>query len=172
MDKYFGARPDTTLEEAKKMLHQRVIVERQENVRCYCCGSKLKIYRRQIYAPMAAALICLYRYFHHGEYVHKNQLAEKNPKLAVSLGGGDFAKMRHWKLIEEKPKDDDKDTATSGEWRITPKGVQYVEGNLSVPKYALVLLGNAIGSEGESRSIHDALQKKFSYAELLGRSDQ
>jgi len=85
-------------------------------------------------------------------------------------GWGDWAKLRYWKLIEEMPKDDSDETRkTSGRWRITEKGITFVERSSFVQKYCLIRLHEHIGFEGDLIDIVDALGDRFSYEELMRR---
>ncbi len=49
---------------------------------------------------MAAAIIYFYRSFDQTKFHHKSELL-KNKTLATTLGGGDFAKLSYWGLIED-----------------------------------------------------------------------
>lgn len=82
--------------------------------------------------------------------------------------GGAWAKLRYWELIEEMPKDSmTTEKRTSGMWRITDKGISFVEGNISVPKYVKLYNQTFYGYEGDDVSIHDVIKEKFNYRELM-----
>jgi len=133
---------------------------------CPVCNQHVKLYKVRVNAQMAKSLIKLYKlsrgnttiFYHHEEIGIENKV------------GGAWAKLRWWGLIEEQPKDKaDKNKRTSGSWRITDKGVKFVEGKLKVAKYVKLYNQSYYGYEGDGVSIIDALGKKFSYSELMGR---
>lgn len=90
--------------------------------KCPHCGQLMKIYRRAIRVPM---LICLKHLWAMGAY----PAYVKAREIPGYDGGGDFAKLRFWGLIEE------------GEplhWRITYSGLKFLSGDLRVSKYRWV----------------------------------
>lgn len=147
-----------TLEEAKAFIRENW----EKGTACPCCGQLVKLYKRNIYAVMAADLIRLYhldqsKYHHIGKFSNKNR-----------SGGGDFAKLVYWGLVEEEPKPaDDKKKRTSGMWRITEAGKSFAERRLRVPKYAQVYNGKLLGLTGDRVMIDDALGDKFDYDKLM-----
>ena len=169
-DRYQGLNPNTTLKEAKAWLTARL----DKGQRCCCCGQLAKFYYRRFYSSLAVALIYFYRNFDHSKFHHKNDLlAKAKPWLAGVLGGGDFSKCSLWGLIEEKPKDINKDTRTSGYWRITSKGIQFVEGTIRIPAKVKIFDSRVFGFSEETLCIKEALKKGYSYEELMtGPLDQ
>lgn len=153
----------TTLERARNWLSAHL----SEGARCPCCHQYTKIYQRKLYSSMAASLVALYKKADDGAWVHKRDLV-KHPTLSTTFGGGDFAKLSYWELIEEKAKDDSEDKRTSGWWRITPKGIQFVTSRCLVPEYIELYDGRLIGFSGKQITITEALGKKYSYSELMG----
>lgn len=134
---------------------------------CPCCTQEVRMYRRKIYGTQAAALINFYRKFDHNSYHHKSELASKRDSAPTFFGSGEFAKLSLWGLIEEKIKDDSSDKRTSGYWKITQKGIDFVHGKLSVPKYIRTFNSHTYGSVGENVYIQDCLGEKFSYQDLM-----
>lgn len=128
---------------------------------CPECGQTVKLYRRNLYAKPAYQLILLYRLnrdnfnFHHIK-------TTGNP----AAGGGDFAKLRFWGLIEEYV-NDDPTKRTSGYWRITDKGRQFVQRKITVSKYVLIYNKEFYGFQGAQVFIDDCLGKRFNYTELM-----
>jgi hypothetical protein len=129
---------------------------------CECCGRFAKVYKRRINSTMARQLIALYNLGGTEKYIHTSD-------LVVRCGTGDFAKARFWGLIyqsEEIPVDGAK---MNGKWRLTKLGVDFVEGKLLVPEFALILFDKKIGSDGKQVTIQDCLESKgFNYQELMG----
>lgn len=149
--------PNTLVSDAKLFL----IENRNDGAICPCCGNLTKLYKRTINKTQAKELIKLYvisrdqpGYHHHSRF----KLAE----------GGEISKLRHWGLVEQKPKDDtDAGGKTSGYWRITDIGKQYVEKKISLHKYALFYLGTFIGFEGFREDIGSVME--FDYEQLMKR---
>lgn len=149
---------------------------RRGGATCPCCGRFGKVYKRKIHSGMAAILVLLYRHQNLG-FTHVLTLvsAAMTPSVAAHVGGGDFAKLRYWGLIEEQTKEvrgrgGSVQLRGNGHWRITGAGAQFVEGTVTVQRHVWVYAGQALGFHGEHISIHDALGDKFSYAELMRSS--
>lgn len=161
--------PFETLKEAKEYLRANFNV----GVKCPCCGQRVQLYRKNISATMAMNLINLYRCarasgvenFYHVSQFHKQR---------AGSGGGDFAKLRYWELIEEMENDEEKPKKkrTSGFWRITPKGIAFVSGQQVVQKYAQVYNMKVRGFEGAWVTIDECLSEKFNFSELMGFEDE
>ncbi|MGE0527391.1 MAG: hypothetical protein AB7G93_00825 [Bdellovibrionales bacterium] len=155
--------PNATLKEAKDWLRARL----GKGERCPCCNQLAKMYERKLYSSMAAAIIYFYKSFDHSKFHHKSELL-KNQALATTLGGGDFAKLALWGLIEEKPKDTSEDKRTSGYWKISQKGIDFVLGKQRLPSHVRIYDGKVFGFTGDKVLVTDCLGKKFSYVELMG----
>ena len=125
-----------------------------------------KMYERKIYSSMAAALICFYRKYSDGEYIHKSELV-KHQSLSGTFGGGDFAKLSLWNLISEKPSDKKAKGKTSGYWAITSDGKLFVQGLLKVKSYVRIYDGHPYGFTGDLVDIHNCLGTRFSYEKLM-----
>ncbi len=143
------------------------VASMKEGCKCPACNQHVKLYKKKVDSQMAYFLIKLFT------------LTKKNPtkgyfhvqddiNISFKVGGA-FAKLRYWELIEEQPKDNaDTNKRTSGMWRITNKGMMFVEGNLSISKYVKLYNQTFFGYEGDKVSIHEALKDKFNYQELMG----
>lgn len=134
-----------------------VLGGRGHGVICPACGQFAKDYERPLNSLQASALITCYRaagddWFH-------------APSL-VGRAGGEFAKLRHWGLIEGGD-------GHAGRWRITPKGIDFLFRRIRVPQRARYYAGEFLGLVGaENWTIDDALGKKFDYAELMGDAQE
>jgi hypothetical protein len=80
--------------------------------------------------------------------------------------GGEMAKLRYWRLLEEYAGLRD-DGSHTGQWRVTRKGAVFVKSLIKVPKYALIYRGKLQGFGGDEIDIEDALNNKFNYTELM-----
>jgi hypothetical protein len=139
---------------------------------CPCCDQLAKRYRRKLYSTQVACLLVMARVSggNTSRYIHKDELMEAQPGLASAFGAGDFAKLQYWGFIEEQPKADDKDTRTSGNWRITQLGLDFAWSRSRAHSHAVVYNGVCTHLTGNMVSVGDCLGKKFSYAELVGKA--
>lgn len=162
----------TTIEEAQNYLR----VHMKKGVACPCCRQHVKVYKRPLSAPMARWLVWLVRtwraLFYNGQRPDK-----PGEKIWVDIRrapvrGGDYAKLVHWGLVEQKPKDanSNKDTKDSGMWAPTPAGIEFVRNRTKVPSH-VYLYDNRRMKIDDDRiqliSIIEALGKKYSYAEVM-----
>ena len=144
-----------TLEEAKQYLRDRL----EEGANCPCCTQFVKQWKHSVNASIASTLIKLYNLGKEKEWVHVP--TEINPK-----NGGMFSIAQVWDLIEPKL-NDDTSKRSSGLWRLTKKGEDFVLNKIKIQKYAHIYEGKAYKFDGGVFSIQDALGKKFNYEELL-----
>lgn len=161
----FGDLNDTLREEQK-----RIEREREKGTHCQACGQFAKVYPRQIHSTMAVTLIDFYKLSKQDEGFHHVAVIFTKSRTAMHrLNGGDWAKLAGWGLIEEQPKDaSEKTKRTSGFWRITEAGKNFVEKRTKVPRYMYVYDDKILGfSEAEVVGILDCLKEKFNYEELM-----
>lgn len=155
---------DSNIESLKSSIFTKE--KMKEGCKCPVCNQNVKMYHKKIDSQMAFFLIKLYR------------LTKKNPfkqyfhvqddiNVTMKVGGA-WAKLRYWELIEEQPKDESDTTKrTSGMWKITSKGIMFVEKSLKVPKYVKLYNQTFYGYEGDRVSIDESLNEKFNYRELM-----
>lgn len=147
-----------TLEEAKEFLKNNS----DQGVKCPCCNQFYKLYSRPMYFSMAAGLINLFK-------LSKKKIGYYSiHEIYNNTHPGDWAKLRFWGLIEEKPKDKNETTTrTSGHWKITQKGSEFVLGKLRVPRKIILLNNNLLGYDGPEISIQAVLGKEYNYREIM-----
>ena len=155
------------LSEAKHYVFQN----RYEGVVCPCCHQFARVYVRRITSAMCRGLIALYQLNRASpaEFIHKNRIGKGLGGGEVAFGGGDFAKLVYWGLIEEKIKDEADKAAgrTSGYWRITDMGNRFVENIATVPETVSLYSGKIVDISEDRVSIVQALRNKFNYEELM-----
>lgn len=155
--------PSTTLAEAK----QYIFDNRAAGVECPCCSRLTKVYRRKLSANLAAFLADVATKYEGSapekRWFHINEDFNEFRKGC----GGDYTYLRFFGLFEQYPKDDFSDKSSTGLWRITDKGLQFVRGEIDVPVAYFVLNNRAIGHTEETTSIEQALGDKFELAELF-----
>lgn len=154
-----------TLGEAKAWLREAV---ESRGAKCPCCRQFAKIYKRRITSSMAYALILVERYFRTtpdaAEWLHV-------PSMLTSMGlngGGDWAKLTHWDLLEEKPDIRDDDSPRAGYYKITPLGVEFVHNRVRVKKFVFIYSGERLSRTTDATvSIEEALTTRFNYRDLM-----
>ncbi len=140
---------------------------------CAVCNQNVKMYLKSIDAEMGKCLITLFildfekptrEWWHVGTEI----------KVPFKVSGS-FAKMRYWGLIEQRPKKAGEKSSkrTTGMWRITQQGRDFVSLNITLQKYVKLYNGVSYGlEEGEDKkslSMMDVLGNRFDYNELMGR---
>lgn len=87
----------------------------------------------------------------------------------LSQLGGEVARLALWGLIEESAEIRD-DGGRVGWWRVTPAGADFANNRTRVSKRAYVYSGEVLRFHPDTVSIAEALDKKFSYSELMSSS--
>ncbi len=151
-----------TLSEAKEYLRNNW----ESGVECPCCSQLVKKYKRKLNSGMAYGLIEVYKFNKENgfDWIHINELLQRK----IAMAQLEVPKLKYWGLIEHKEFSDNPDTKSSGYWRITLKGREFVEGRISVYKHVFVYNGKCQGFSDELTDIHEALGNKFKYPELMG----
>jgi len=153
----------TSIDEAKRWL-KRVV---HEGARCPCCGQFARVYKRKLLPDLAAILIFIYREaLQHPdqEWIHVPTLLSRDAR--VSRMGGEYARASLWGLIQAKP-GEAADAESSGYYKLSDRGVAFVDCNLTVSEYVWVYNGTRIDEEGRMLTIRDILGLKYSYEELM-----
>jgi len=140
---------------------------------CPCCDQHVKNYRYSISRSMALALVSLYHLNvrNNDTFVSKEDLF----KVVISksaFGGGSFASMVRWGLIEEKSSDDKTKGRCSGYWRITEKGKSFVKNEIRLPKYVHSYNNKVFfRDDKEMVSILDAMNgESFDYEKIMSEA--
>lgn len=147
--------PETTIAQAKAWLRARL----DDGEECPVCTQFAKVYQRRIHRTMARYLIAMYREAPGGSYVDVMRLAGKDSP--------DLVKTRYWGLLEAMPGEREDGSNRLGWWRLTDAGRAFVEGAITVPKYARLYDGRCLGFDGEGVTIRDALGARFNYDDLM-----
>lgn len=140
-----------------------LVLHLEEGTVCFCCGQSVKLYPRFLNSTMARGLMWLTN-----EYLATNDWVDKariGPAW-IQKCGGEFAKLEWWDLIEPKPNDDTK-KRTSGIWRPTNKGIDFVYNRIYVRSPVLLYNNELFGFGGNKITIVDALTKDFDYNVLM-----
>lgn len=154
----------TTIKDARAYIDSQISIGKA--AKCPCCTQTVKIYKRKIYSTMAIGLIELYKMNRVNPGYHHISAIESMRKS----GGGDFAKMVYWGLIDEMPQDQAPEgQRTTGYWQITELGKAFVEERLTVNEYMHIFNRKVITTSGHKIGIQDALGDEFNYTELMAR---
>lgn len=131
---------------------------------CDCCGSYVKRYSRHFNSNMAIALILLYRFNVNGFIKVEDFLIKNGQKRC-----GDFSYLVHYRFLEKQVGKRYDGSKKNGYYRLTSLGILFVEGKIKAHKRFIMLNGKFMGFEGEEITIQEALGKKFSFNELMGK---
>jgi len=135
-----SAYSDLTVEEAADKHAQTL--RNAKGIRCLLCDRWNQRYKRSVTGDMARVLKSLadVEVGTPGKYSHVyNDLGVK---------GGDYGKLRIWGLIETN--------GESGYWRITGRGVEFVNDELLIPKSVILLNNRVVEFVGADISYNDA----------------
>lgn len=160
-----------SLEDAKKWLRARF----GKGATCPCCNQFVKLYKRSLSKSSAYVLLLISCYFRGDqveEWLHvPSYIAEMvadHPRRAAAVRG-DWAKLKFWGLIEEKPGERKDGSPRVGYWKMTPLGRQFVARQVKVPAHVFIYNGEPLKRTVEDLiTIDDALGTEFSYAEIMG----
>ncbi len=145
-----------TLAQAKDWIAARF----DEGADCPCCDQRVQRYRRKLNSNMAVFLISLVR------ASRARSATTWISHLDLSYRGRDYSTVSFWGLAETAVVADG-DKRTSGMWRITPKGVAFARGGLSVPSHVYIYNNQELGFSEAEIGIVEALGSRFNYQELI-----
>lgn len=149
-----------TLGEARDWLRQRI----NDGARCPCCTQWAQAYFRSINSGMAYGAIQLYNFHlkYPWQFAHLPSLGRRS---------SEESKLRYWGLVEEQ----NTEGHPGGYWRLTQKGIDWVEERIKVPHYVRVFDSRALSrpqsqAKGDPKpdiGIRDALGTDFDYDKLM-----
>lgn len=161
-------------ENAAQVMKGNIFTKEVMNKGCKCpvCNQNVRLQKYTINSEMAKCLIDLYKL--NKSHPEKNWFhVAEDIKISIKVSGA-FAKLRYWGLIQQLPKDSSITVKrTSGMWRITDKGIDFVLNKISVPKFIKVYNQTFYGFDEEKNdknkpiTVTDAIASKFNYNDLL-----
>jgi hypothetical protein len=149
---------DSSLGEARAYVRERLDV----GVECPCCGQYAKRYVRKLNSGMARVLIRLCS-LSRGDRPWESAWVSIKKLEMVSR---EVHKLAYWGLVVTD-ENEDSTKHSSGSWKPTDKGYEFVWGRVTVPERVILFDGQVEGFEGEETPIWEALGKKFDYQELM-----
>jgi len=142
-----------------------MLANADDGTHCPTCNRFIKRYKRKLNSGMCRTLIWLYHY--------QRETGQRWVKVAdvaptYVLRTNEISRLAVWNLAKEKSISDDEDKRTSGLYRITNDGMDFVEGKLDVPSHVLLMSNKVERFSETTTNIRRALGSKFSYNELMG----
>lgn len=95
---------------------------------CPVCRSHVQSYRRTISLSQVYWMILLNKITKGGQKYVDFKVVSTRLYEALNRNASDHPLLRHWGLVESSP-------VSQGEYTITRKGIDFIEGKISVPKY-------------------------------------
>ena len=138
----------------------------KKGCKCPACGQNVKEYKRKLNSSMAYGLIIIYRIHKLKGFDKGIKMNEEIAKMKIPSSNIEYSKLAYWGLVEEEENDDPK-KKTSGLWKITKKGISFVNNRMTLPKYVFIYNTKVKGSSDDKISISDSLGDKFDYTELM-----
>lgn len=138
---------------------------------CPCCGQYARRYRRKLNSGMARTLIYIYKEFLRNGRVAgwlqvKDFLRENKYRNTH-----DWTLLKYWGLLALSDEESVPEQKHTGMYRITKKGILFVEGKVQVQTY-LVMYNNAVEEfSGALIGIQQSLQAPFDYSELMAEAE-
>lgn len=129
---------------------------------CHCetCGRYAQVYKRRIHSAVARELIIMWNLARE-DYIHAGRLI-----LSGFTGVCDLSKGKYFGLVAQRENTDD-GLKSSGYWRLTQKGIDFVKNGARIPSYVLVFDDRVIGVSETTVDINDCLGDKFDYRNLM-----
>ena len=138
------------------------VFDKRVGYTCNCCGQFVKVYCRTFNSNMAVALFYLYKR-RSDDFIHvENEMSKSGYKRC-----GDFSYLRHYSLIEPLLEKRDDSSNRNGMYRITGRGILFIEQNLFVQKNFLTFNNKLEGFEGKEIGIIQALGIKYDYKKMM-----
>lgn len=128
---------------------------------CQCCDRFGKVYVRTFNVGMARALWFLYRHAKQN-FIHMPSQAPRH-----ILTNNNVSKLEFWKLAERMPNKNDPTKNKIGWWRITDRGVLFIEGRAKILSQVVEYNQRVLEVKGTEITMSDALKKKFDYQALM-----
>jgi hypothetical protein len=151
-----------TLEEARDYVDRH----REFGVVCPCCDQKVRLTPYRMDSSIAASLLWLVQTSpnHRPDgWVH---VPTEAPDWVITSRS--YSKARFWGLLEKKPKTRfEKKKRTSGMWRPTQKGIDFIMGKIKIPSHVYTFNRVVKNVSAEDVDIYQALGTEFDYEELM-----
>lgn len=149
-----------TLSEAHRRYFEKAV--KPKGVICPCCKRFGKVYARKFNSGMAMQVINLYRHKDEG-FIHLPSTGTRH-----ILKDNQVGKLVFWGMAIAQPNPDNPAKNKSGYWKITDRGIAFVENRISVWSHVIEYNQIIQGFREKKRiTISDALGRPFHYQELM-----
>lgn len=140
-------------------------IKAKDGANCPCCDRFGKVYSRSINRSIAQSLKWMYLFSkEHGAGVWAD-MREDAPQQ--SIRANEYTKLLSWNLAEKMPVEPGSSQKNSGMYRITQKGIDFVECRIMVPKNVFIYNNEVLGSSEEMTDFVSCLDEHFDYQELM-----
>ncbi len=168
------AKQTTLLPDTLKIAREKVLNERTsaKGTWCPCCDKFVKVYRRKLNSGIARGIIGLalaHRDTKIWDFVHIDEILKamtvrkwKHPLSPITQ----IPIARMWGMVECRGTDDPT-KVSSGYWKLTDTGNDFVYSRTTTSKYIHVFNNALLDLDGEQVSLHDCLGDHFNYQELM-----
>ena len=153
-------------------LRQEIIDNREEGCQCKICDQNVKLYKRNFNSAMSLVMIKIAEEtkalegFQTPIWIQVENLLKAAPDIP-STARGDFPKAVHWGLLEKQKGERDDGSNRMGWYQITRKGIDFVDGRITIPKWVQIYNNEVVGFAEEHITIQEALGTKFNYNEMI-----
>ena len=143
-----------SVEEARLFVLQNY----NRGVRCPCCNTWVKVWRKPLVHTAVYELIQLYLKWRNNrsEMVHISEFSKQR---------SNFYTLQYWGLVQGSERIPGKRTA--GMWRPTEKGLKFIHNEILIHSHVETRDNKIVRFSGELIGIRKALGKKFDYDELM-----
>lgn len=157
-----------TLEEARHELLSKLL----KGAHCPCCGQYAKIYCRTLDSTMIRILNSIYdHYIDYGPgWVHVPSLLADDPRLSGKVKAatnGIPCKLVAWGLLEHKIRSRGDRESAAGMYRITTRGIQFLQLRVKVPLHVYSYNKKWLGFGGPLVTAKEASKEKFDYEKTV-----
>jgi hypothetical protein len=91
-----------------------------------------------------------------------------------------FTSLKHWNMVEQRyvppPTKEEieegitRETRTSGMWRLTPMGIDFIYNGTTAPHKVFVYNDHRVGASDEVVTARDCANEKFNYDEMMNQT--
>lgn len=132
-----------------------------EGAQCPCCGGTVKVKRYAVSTRQARELRTLYDA--RPEALHWKEWLTSSARMQCVL--------RFAGLISQPTGDPDKPFNRSGAWAITQRGIDWIEGNITIPRFVYVLFNQIVGYSPEQLTYQEALDHPYTPEDAMQAVD-
>lgn len=158
----------------ESMMKERLREGLEDGIECEVCGQFAKEYRRAINANMSIFMRSLVV----ASIVDQNKGGDGWIHHSdLQYTGRDYTMVAHWGLAQtnrmERDDDGKKKKKTTGMWKPTKEGIEFVKGSHKVRSHIFMYNGSCReDTEAPLVSIYDALGKTFTFSDLFDKNKE